>query len=282
MVNSLDFISSKGEVMPLLNDSHYVLTGVDGFTSISSNVSSVTVPYVDGDNVTNVQAQPRSLVIYLRLTGDIETSKRYIFRYVKPKVNGTIRLNQDERDIQLSGIVEAIQLPRFEQGCTMQITLHCAQPYWEDVDFVVKEISTILDLHYFPIELGGLAFPPSGVPFGVYDTNQTRNMENNGDVDTGMVITVIALGEVKNPRIYNTLTGDYIGIDDILQGNDEVIINTIKGQKTITKNGVNIIDRITKGSSFLQIEVGHNEFTIDALKGLDNVYFTLTYKQRYV
>lgn len=270
--------------MPLLGNDYFTLTGVDGFTTVTSNIASVTVPFVDGDTVTNIQAQPRSVVLYLRLKQSvgIETAKRYILQYVKPKLTGTIQLERDGLNIQLQGLVEAIELPRFEQGCTMAITLHCQQPFWEDVNFVVQEISEIIDLHYFPLDTGGLAFPSEGVAFGVYDDDLTQQLTNNGDVETGCVITIIALGEVTNPKIYNTQTGDFIGITDTLTGNDEVTISTIKGQKTITKNGENIIDKITSGSSFLQIEVGENEFTIQADSGIENVYFTLTYKQRYV
>lgn len=270
--------------MPLLGNEYFTLTDVDGFTRVTSEISSVTVPFVDGDQVTNIQAQPRTVVLYLRLKQavGIETAKRYILQYVKPKLEGTIQLQQGGRNIQLVGKVEAIELPRFQQGCVMAITLHCSQPYWEDINFVVQEISNIINLHYFPIDQGGLAFPTEGVPFGAYDDDLTQQFDNLGDVETGMIITIIALGEVTNPKIYNTLTGEYIGVTTTMQGNDEITISTIKGQKTITKNGVNIIDKIMSGSTFLQLAVGTNEFTIESESGIDDLYFTLTYKQLYV
>lgn len=284
MITAFNFISAKGAAMPLLNSQYFTLTSIDGFTTVQSSLASVVVPFVDGDTITNIQAQPRSVVLYLRLkeAAGIEAAKRYIFQYVKAKLNGTLQLQQDGRDIQLSGVVEAIDLPRFGQGCTMAITLHCSQPYWQDVDFVVAEISQIIDLHYFPIPEDGLAFPIEGVPFGMYDDDLTQELTNEGDVETGLLITIIALGNVTNPRIYNTQTGEFIGVTDTLQGNDAVVISTIKGQKTITKNGVNIIDKITRGSTFLQLETGTNEFTIQADSGINNLYFTLTYKQLYI
>lgn len=284
MVKSFNFVSAKGAAMPLLGNPYFNLTSIDGFTTVQSDLASVTVPFVDGDTLTNIQAQPRSVVLYLRLreAAKIETAKRYIFQYIKPKLQGTLQLEQDGRSIELVGTVEAIELPRFEQGCTMAVTLHCSQPYWQDINYIVAEISQIIDLHYFPIPEGGLAFPPDGVPFGAYDDDLTRQLENEGDVETGMLITIIALGSVTNPKIYNTQTGEFIGITDTLQGNDAVTISTIKGQKTITKNGVNIIDKIAAGSTFLQLDTGTNEFTIQADSGIDNVYFTLTFKQLYV
>ena len=82
MVTSFDFVSAKGAVMPLLGNPYFNLTGIDGFTTVQSNLASVTVPFVDGDTLTNIQAQPRSVVLYLRLreAAKIETAKRYIFQ----------------------------------------------------------------------------------------------------------------------------------------------------------------------------------------------------------
>lgn len=281
---TLEYISPKGDIMPLTGSQYFTLTEIDGFTVAQSEISSVVIPFVDGDTITNQQTNPRSIILYFKLKRDIgiENAKRYILRFVKLKQQGRIHLVQNGRDIELAGTVEAVDLPRFGEGCTMAVTLHCSQPYWKDVDFVVREISQILNLHYFPIEEGGLAFPTAGVPFGSYDTDLTQELENEGDVETGMIINIIALGEVVNPKIINTYTGEYIGVNDTLEGNDSVVITTVKGQKSITKNGVNIINKIMTGSTFLQLVTGANEYTIQADSGIDDVYFTLTYKRLYI
>jgi hypothetical protein len=249
-----------------------------------SDISAVVVPFVDGDTVTNVQATPRTVVLYLapRQSISVEDVERYVLRHVKPKQTGRLHIERDGRDIELAGIVEAIGLPRFERGCIMAITMHCSMPYWQDVDYAVAEISEIINLHYFPLDLGGLAFPADGIPFGVYDDDLTQTVTNRGDVEAGMIIQIIATGEVVNPRIIDSATGEYIGVDDTLQGNDEVTIVTLKGQKSITKNGVNVIDMITEGSTFMQIPTGETEYTIGADEGIENLYFTLSFKQRYI
>ena len=67
-----------------------------------------------------------------------------------------------------------------------------------------------------------------------------------------------------------------------MQGNDEITICTLKGQKSISKNGANVIDKILEGSTFMQIPTGDTEYTIGADSGIDNLYFTLSFKQRYI
>lgn len=265
--------------MPLLNNDYFNLIEISGFTLAQSDIASVTVPFVDGDTVTNVQTTARTVTLYLKLkqAAGIEAAKRYIFQFVKLKKEGTIQLEQDGRKIELVGIVESIDLPRFQAGCTMAVTLHCSQPYWRDIDYVVKQLSIYINLHHFEI-----AFPSAGVPFGAYDIDQTQNFNNSGDVDTGVVITIIALNTVVNPKIRSTLTGEFIGVNDTLTTNQSVTISTIKGRKAITKDGTNIIDKIMSGSTFLQLVTGQNEFSIEADSGVESVYFTIQYKRLYV
>ena len=166
-------------------------------------------------------------------------------------------------------------MPRFTNNVIMQITLYCAQPYWEDADYIVKYISDILNLHRFQITWS------EPLPMGVYDMTRTRSFLNEGDAAVGMIVTITAQGDVVNPALYNNLTGEYIGIDDTLSVGDEVVINTIRGQKSITKNGVNVLSKLRAGSTWMQLDVGNNIFLIDADSGASDMYFTLIFKQAY-
>lgn len=281
----LDFVSARGGILPLVGNENFALTGVDGMTQTDISLSTSTVPTMDGDMINNAQAQPRSIVLYLEVKPEknVEEVKRLILSYVKPKLNGSLHWRQNSREIRITGMVEAIEMPRFSEKCVMQITMYCSQPYWEDAEFLVWEISQYLDMHYFLIQSGGLAFPVEGIPFGVYDRSRRRTFTNLGDVEVGATITIIALSTVTNPIMYDLATNRFIGINDTLSAGDEVVITTQRGNKTITKNGTNIINKIMPGSSWLQVNVGTNEYMINSDdEADDNVYFTLTFKRRYV
>lgn len=279
----LEFISAKGDVMPLTGNSRFKLSNVDGITSAAVSVSSSTNSNIDGDFVTNVRTEPRSIVIDLAIERDVENVKRYIMQYVKPKLSCTLRFTQNDRTTQISGIIDEIDMPRYENPVTMQISMHCSQPYWEDIEESAQDISDIVDLFYFTdYEDDMLYFPEEGIPFGEYDTNRTRVLQNDGDVAVGLKIHIVALSTVTNPVIYNA-DGEFIGVNTTMNGNDEIIITTGKGEKTIELNGENIISKIREGSTWLQLNVGENEFTIDSLDGTEgNMYFVLSYKKRYV
>ena len=284
MDTKLLYIGKNGNVLDLFNNEYFILTHADGLTDVSSNVSTSTTPYMDGDTVNNVRSVPRGIVLDLRIKQGVvvEEAKRFILQTIKPKQSGKLQLTQIDRMTEIAGVVENVTMPRFTDTAIMQVTLYCSEPYWSDVSFMEVELARVLDLHCFPIDTNGLAFPLEGVPFGEFEINNTRTYTNDGDADCGMIITIVANAEAINPTLYKS-DGSYIGINDTLVTGDKVIINTNRGNKTITKNGISIFDKIKKGSTFLQMETGDNEFTIDSDGGTEgNLYFTLSFKRRFV
>ena len=67
MITRLDFVSPSGAAMPLLDSDYFTLSEIDGFTFAQSNIASVVVPFVDGDTITNIQANPRAVTLYLSI-----------------------------------------------------------------------------------------------------------------------------------------------------------------------------------------------------------------------
>lgn len=275
-------ISTRFGTLPLWNNDYFIVSNIDGMTAAEVDVSSNTVYSMDGDKITNMQTQPREIVIDLTIkqSVSVEAAKAYVLQFVKPKQDATLQLTYDMSGVEqgkvISGKVSHIELPRFTDNAIMQITLYCSQPYWEDAAFIVKYISDVIALHRFEIAWH------QPLPMGVYDLTRTREFVNQGDAAVGMIVTITALGTVVNPALYNEYTGTYIGITDTLVAGDAVVINTIRGQKSITKNGENVLSKLMAGSTWLQLDVGSNILLIDADSGASEMYFALTFKQAYV
>lgn len=288
----LDYISARGETLPLVGNELFYLTNIDGQTAADADISSSTTGGTDGETVNSVQAKPRTIVLDLRIKSgvDVEYAKRTILKIVKLKQRGSLEWTQNERTVTISGIVESIEMPRWKNGVTMQITLHCDQPFWEDAEHVIQEISESIDLHYFTDSATDmLYFPEEGIPFGEYNTLRTRDYYNDGDVAVGMEISIVAFETVTNPIIYDG-NGDFLGVGHgngarqlVMQEGDNLIITTHKGNKRVTLNGANVIAKIKPRSTWLQMAAGDNLFTIDSDDdSLTNMAFSLIYKQRYV
>lgn len=301
----LDFISARGDVLPLANNPLFHIVHIDGHTTASTSIASAVIGGIDGDTVNNIQAIPRTIIIDLqpRSGVDVEEAKREILKTVKLKQQGGLLWTQNKRTVIISGIVEAVTMPRWTNAAVMQISLHCEQPFWEDVDDVIKQISEAISLHYFtnnPAEM--LYFPEDGLPLGEFDIIRTKSFHNDGDVEVGLEIRILAHGTVTNPIIYDQ-NGNYFGlgyeiesgsggagigtaltsVPFTMQAGDEVIITTHKGRKAVKYNGVNIFDKIKPNSTWLQLETGDNVFSINSDdESISNMSFSLIYKQRYI
>lgn len=288
----LDYFSKRGDILPLTNNPYFYLTNIDGQTSFSSSVSSSTIGNSDGDDVTNIRANPRTIIIDLEIKAgiNVEEAKREILRVVKPKQTGRLVWTQDNRELTISGIVENFEMPRWQSGVIGQISIHCEQPFWEDVETVIQTISEAINHHYFTDNLADmLFFPETGIVLGEYDTIRTKTFTNDGDVAVGVEITIMAVDTVTNPIIYAE-NGDFFGVGYgtgenklVLEQGDSVVITTTRGHKTVTMNGANLLDKVKPNSTWLQLETGRNTFSINSDdETITNMYFDISYKQRYV
>lgn len=288
----LDYISARGDTLPLVGNNLFTLTNVDGQTYAAASIASNVVGGVDGAVVNSVQANARSIVLDLRINSgvDVETAKREVLKVVKIKQRGTLSWTQNGRTVTITGVVESVEMPRWNNAVKMQITMYCDQPFWENVDNVVHEISEAISLHYFTDDINEmLYFPTDGIVLGEYDAARTNEFYNDGDVAVGLEISITAFAEVTNPIIYDG-NGNFFGIgygdgdkQVKMSMGDNIIVKTHKGKKSVTFNGQNVLSKLRPRSTWLQLAAGHNVFTINSDDdSLINMTFTLTYKQRYV
>lgn len=304
---NLEYVSARGDVLPLANNPLFYISNVEGQTSAGTSLATATIGGVDGDTVNSVQATGRTIILDLRIKAgvDVEQAKREILRVVKLKQQGGLMWTQNGRIVKITGVVESVTMPRWTGTAIMQLTLHCEQPYWEDVDDVIQQISEAISLHYYT---GGtsdmLYFPEDGIVLGEYDTTRVKSFYNAGDVDVGVEITITAHETVTNPIIYDQ-NGNFFGLGYVetytdvdadgnaisatitnpleMQAGDNVVITTHRGNKTVTLNGVNIFDKIKPQSTWLQLKTGDNAFSINSDdESVSNMSFSMKYKQRYI
>lgn len=285
------YISKWGGVLNLFDNELFWLTNVDGITQAATDISSVVIGGIDGDQVNNIQAQPRGIVFDMRIKSgvNVEYAKRAVLEIIKLKQTCKLQWTQNDRTLVISGVVNEIVMPRFNNEVTMQVAIHCGVPYWEELTDVLSEISEAKGLHYFTDDPYGMLYFPDdeGIPLGEYDTSRTRTFYNAGDVSVGMIIEVLAVRTVTNPIIYDQ-NGDFFGVGYgsktvTMQEGDTLIINTKVGEKSVTMNGENLLDKVKPQSTWLQLEAGENEFSINSDDtAVDNMIFTLIYRQRYI
>lgn len=286
------YISKWGGTFNLTDNEHMWLINADGLTKATTSLSTIAIGGVDGDMINSVRAQPRGIVLDLRAKRhqNVEQAKRAVLEIVKLKQTCTLKWTQNNRVWTISGIVDSIEMPRFNNKVTMQIGIHCSQPYWEDLNEIISEINEAKPLHYFtddPLDM--LFFPEDGIPLGELDTSRTRTFFNAGDVAVGMIIEVLAYARVVNPIIHDQ-NGKFFGVGYgtgdfrfIMEAGDKLVINTNAGQKNVTYNGESVLNAVRPQSTWLQFQAGENEYSISDDSGsVTNMTFNLVYRQRFI
>lgn len=288
----LSIINKNNEILDLLNNTNkFILFKAEALHGIETDISESESPYMDGSNIDIVKALPRGIELTFKLVGEVKDSINFFTKYIKSKQFVTLREIEDDKDIIIKGVATIPPYSRMLQDCELTLTIYCGQPYWEDINYVVEIISEKIDLLFFPIN--GQYFTSIGRPFGVIDTSLEKTFINRGDVSVGMLLSLVALGMVTKPRIScssGEQNGWYMQLNLTLQSNDEVKINTVKGNKYITINGSDsyngkpILSYLEfKGLDWLQLETGANTFNVSTSGGAtnSNVYFNINYKARY-
>lgn len=287
--------NKNGETLDLLNnDKYFILSACEGLHGLETDIATADSPYLDGNIVENVKALPRGISMTFKLVSNVKEAIDFFTNVVKTKQFVTLTETENGQSISIKGIATIPPYTRMSAMCEIVLDIYCNQPYWEELKTIVTDIALVIPKLYFPYSTGQYFTPVNGTRggrvFSVVDTSLEKTFSNDGDVAVGMNIRIIALGEVTNPTIYCSTgeqNGNYMRLNLTLQSNDEVEINTTRGNKYIKINGSEIyngkpvLSYLTfKGNDWLQLETGENTFNIVA-EPSDEVYFSISYKRKY-
>lgn len=293
----LTFINKANQEMNAIVNNYMVLTDIEALHGVDNEFSSSTSPYVDGDVVNHIQTSPRVISLTYALRTPITDSLSYFNSMAKSKQKARlIETKEDGTEIEIEGIVTVPPYSRWSDKVSVQIQLYCSDPYWKDVEQIVTDISSTINMHYFPFETeekllsndGGISFPDDGVVFGVIGTDTPKNIVNAGDVDTGFKVQIVCTGKTAtNPRISNVTTKEWLEIKTPtpLQEGDYVEISTVRGNKYVkpspNRPDITIANLVYSGNDWLQLTTGDNELRAGADEGSAAVYFSVFYQRRW-
>lgn len=155
-----------------------------------------------------------------------------------------------------------------------------------NIRIVIYNGCEVNDLVFSPmVRLNTVAsnvYVPYSGDYGIEFSTLTDSSEivlNDGDVETGALITIYAFGNVTNPILYNLQTNEFFGLNVSMVEGDYITINTKKKEKAVNlvaANGTttNLIGKITQGSTWFQLVPGPNEFNIAAEAQPGDIYAT--------
>lgn len=273
MSYELKVMNDKGEVLNLSTSPNYTVYKVTGLQPPQVSLHAANNATTDGVTVSGAKAAERNIVIYVAMERDIEQSRINLYKYFPLKKEITLYFKNGSRDVSIEGYVELIECDLFTNRQVAQISIICPQPYFKAVEELVSYFSDVSSLFTFPFSI-----PAEGMAFSSITANVRKSIVNAGDVESGVIISLYANGEIVNPVIYDVLERTHIKLNFTMQPNDEIIIDTNVGKKSVTliRNGIssNLLGYMAADSTWLVLKSGDNVFTYNTDSGNSNLRIT--------
>lgn len=282
----LEVENTNGQILTLSqNESKFQIVDIDGLNPPKAILNSSIIAGMDGAKFNSSRLDVRNIVITLRLNGNVEENRIFLYQYFRTKQWCKIYYKNSTRDVFIEGYVENIDCSLFTKSELMQISIICYNPYFREAKEIVDDISKALAAFVFPFAFGDGDETDPKIEFSTIDNTRITNVKNNSEFETGVIIELTFNGEVVNPTIKDTVTGNTFGITGTYGIGDRIVIDTNKGNKSITlyENGVpsNIFNKIVKGSTWFQLQIGDNYYAYLATSGAEFIYIVFKHHTIY-
>ncbi len=256
------------------------------------NYSSSTM---DGATYQNSRLEVRDFDLAFFIYNDyqdkwwVEERRRELFKVFNPKQN-PIRLDFETKGGESYYVnANAEGTPSLPQGFENDnrawqkglIQFTCDDPFIYSASETVEEVASWIPAFEFPLEI-----VEGGIEMGYRNPSLIKNVPNDGDNETGMIIEFKALASLSKPSLINVNTYETFKLNTDMIGGDVIRVNTMTGQKSVIliRNNVqtNIFNKVDLLSKFLQLAPGDNLFRYDAASGIDNLEVRMKFRDRFV
>lgn len=256
--------NSAGNRIELTNRREYSVLEIQGLNPPNAVINTSEVALYDGAKFNSSKVEMRTIQLSISINVEAEKNRLALYKVIKTKHPINIYYTNDSRDVFIAGYVESIDIDFFAMKQTAAVSILCPEPYFKAAQSMIQEVSLILGAFHFPFAIEA----EKPIPISYYGDIFEINVINVGDIACGLQVEIHMDGPVKNPRIFNRDTREYIGVNGDFDAGDIIYINTQRGNKEVTlfNEGkyVNIFNSLAKGSTWLQLETGDNVLTYDA------------------
>ena len=233
--------------------SPFTITEIQGLNPPSATINTSQLSLMDGAKYNSSKMNMRTLNIAFAIEVDAAKSRTEVYKVLKSKQWIKCTYIGEYRQVYIDGYIQSIDIEYFNMKQIVTCSILCPSPYFREAQEIVNEMSLILNRFHFPFA----STEEPQIVFGVVSSDTGITIENESDVDCGMVIELYARANLTNPKVYNYVSQEFIGIEISMQTGDLITIDTQEGQKTakLTRAGVttSIFNNVMQGSTWLQL-----------------------------
>ena len=259
--------NQRGDQLTFGQNSPYTVTEISGLNPPDATINTSEMALIDGGKFNSAKLNMRTINVAFAIEYSAAKNRVDIYTVLKSKQWIKFYYTGDYRNVFIEGYIQSIDISYFEMKQIVTVAILCPSPYFKQAQEIVNELSTLIDSFHFPF--ASTASPQ--LLFGYINNVPVGIVGNGGDVDCGMIIELYARDTITNPKIFNYITREFIGVQITMQTGDLITIDTRQGHKSVTllRGGVetNIFNYVIKGSTWLQLEAGGSTFVYEVGSG---------------
>jgi hypothetical protein len=240
---------------------------IEGLDSPEAFINTTTTALMDGAKFNSSKLDMRTIMVAFAIEYEAAKNRLEVFKVLKSKQWIKLTYINQYRHAFIEGYIESAPISRFEMKQIVTCTILCPSPYFRDAQTIVNDLQSVVSNFHFPFastEAGDIVFSYINSEVGI-------TIQNDGDVDCGMIIRLYARNNVSDPKIFNYVTKEYIGLKISMEVGDLITLDTSEGEKTATllRDGVeyNIFNSVIQGSTWLQLAANGDSFVYEVGTG---------------
>ena len=277
--HELTFKSNKKELQ-IDSKTDIKVIDIQGIEASSYTINT-TNSEQDGATVTSVKIEPREITI----TGDIEKNSKelknrdYLIRFFNPKQEGEMFITRNNIARKIQYRVSSLDFATNKMYDCIDFTLvleSTEEPYFSDAKNSGNYLTLINPQFTFPLGI----CPTKIMGYRVF--KPVIPLVNDGDKETGLEMIITAKrGKMDNIKLILN-NNEYIKVNTTLEQWDELRINTNPRKKSVRLNGVNIINKIDRNSTFFSLKIGKNILKYECDNGGTNIDIDVQFYRKYL
>lgn len=271
-------------------ESGFWIVNIDGLGPVQANINTTEIVTFDGSIYNSARGNERNIVMDLIFEGrDVEDIRHLTYRYFPIKGKVTVQVETDHRLCEIDGYVESNDPTIFAKKESTSISILCPSAWFKDVSEEGNRSVNFYGIDpLFEFPFSNESLSEKLIEFGEIRNSFEETFDYNGEVETGFVMAIHALGEIGDVIIYNVDTNDSMTIyaDKLkaltgskLQAGDDIIINTIKGEKSARllrdAKYINILNCLGRDITWFQLAQGENRFAYSTSEGSANLQLSI-------
>ena len=246
---------------------------ITGLDPVKASVNTTPYGAVDGESYVGSSIPKRNIVLTLRPNPDwndwsYEALRRLLYSYFMPKrETQLVFLSDDMIPVEISGIVEGVEVNMFSKDPELQVSIVCPDPYFTAVD---------------PTVVTGQALRPDA-PISAYTP-----IEYGGTIETGIQVKVFKVSGPDTSHVGVAIDEwPYLGVTTTVDATKYFEMSSMPMRKYVqtVELGTGIITNLLNavsiegGSDWPIFQPGENNFAVITTQGVQD--WELTYFERF-